>query len=149
MQLAIPAQVTEPDEEKYRLPPRGADWIGGTETAATGTDVAGAASVVSTTVDAATTKPGAARGRTSALGKARTALGNSPGARTALGNSPGACARTLLSKSHRARRREGRRQQDRREFHDCPLRRWMNGKATEPYDVLMANAGPIRLDFFL
>jgi len=109
MQLAIPAQVTEPDEEKYRLPPRGADWIG-TETAATGTDVAGAASVVSTTVDAATTKPGAARGRTSALGKARTALGNSPGARTALGNSPGACARTLLSKSHRARRREGRRQ---------------------------------------
>ena len=113
MQLAIPAQVTEPDEEKYRLPPRGADWTGGrggTETAATGPDVAGAASVVSTTVDAATTKPGAAWGRTSALGKARTALGNSPGARTALGNSPGACARTLLSKSHRARRREGRRQ---------------------------------------
>ena len=113
MQLAIPAQVTEPDEEKYRLPRRGAVWPGGrggTATAATGTDVAGAASVVSTTVDAATTKPGAARGRTSALGKARTALGNSPGARTALGNSPGPCARTLLSNSHRARRREGRRQ---------------------------------------
>ena len=104
MQLAIPAQVTEPDEAKDRLPP---GWDCATETAATGTDVAGAASVVSTTVDAATTKPGAARGRTSALGKARTALGNSPGARTALGNSPGARA---LSKSHRARRRESRRQ---------------------------------------
>ena len=95
MQLAIPAQVAEPDEEKYRLPP---PWDFATETTATDTDVAGAASVVSTTVDAATTKPGAARGRTSALGKARTALGNSPG------------ARTLLSKSRRAQRRESRRQ---------------------------------------
>jgi hypothetical protein len=111
----LPAQVTEPDEEKYRLPPV---WDFATETAATGTHVAGAASVVSTTVDAATTKKGAAWGRTSALGKAHTALGNSPGARTALGNSPGARtalgnspgARTALSKSHRARRRESRRQ---------------------------------------
>ena len=114
MQLAIPAQVAEPDEEKYRLPP---PWDFATETTATDTDVAGAASVVSTTVDAATTKTGAAWGRTSALGKARTALGNSPGARTALGNSPGARTAlgnspgaSALGKSHRARRRESRRQ---------------------------------------